>query len=74
MKVKLVAIIQPSNKGLAKNFSAYCPDMPGYIAHGRTEAKALATLQAALSDQIHTLKALGVEPPTHQCKIKILEI
>jgi predicted RNase H-like HicB family nuclease len=74
MKMKLVAIIQPTNKGLAKNYSAYCPDLPGCIAHAPTEEKALAALQSTLAHQVHTLGELGFEPPKHQCKVKVLEV
>jgi predicted RNase H-like HicB family nuclease len=74
MKIKLVAIIQPANRGLTTNYSAYCPDIPGCIAHGPTEEKALAALQSTLAHQVHTLEELGLEPPKHQCKVKVLEV
>jgi predicted RNase H-like HicB family nuclease len=74
MKMKLVAIIQPANRGLATNYSAYCPDIPGCIAHGSTEEKALAALQSTLAHQVHTLEELGAESPKHQCKVKVLEV
>ncbi|MGJ0485667.1 MAG: type II toxin-antitoxin system HicB family antitoxin [Methylomicrobium sp.] len=74
MKTTLLAIIQPINKGLAKSFSAYCPDIPGCMAHGPTEEKALEALQATLIHQLHTLKNLGLEPPATHCKIRILEV
>jgi predicted RNase H-like HicB family nuclease len=74
MKMKLLAIIQSTNKGLSKSYSAYCPDIPGCIAHGPTEEKALSALQATLSHQIQNLQELGLEPPAHQCKIKLLEV
>jgi predicted RNase H-like HicB family nuclease len=74
MKMKLFAIIQPTNKGLAKSFTAYCPDIPGCIAHGPTEEKALLALQTTLSHQIQNLEELGLDPPMHHCKVKILEV
>jgi predicted RNase H-like HicB family nuclease len=69
-----IAIIQASNRGLAKNYSAYCPDLPGCVAHGPTEEKALAALQAVLAEQIGHLEELGLEPPTRRCTVKILQI
>lgn len=72
--MKLLAIIQPTNKGLTKNFSAYSPDIPGCIANGSTEEKALEALKITITHQIQSLERLGLEPPKHYCKVKILEI
>jgi predicted RNase H-like HicB family nuclease len=72
--MKLLAIIQPIHKGLTKNFSAYSPDIPGCIANGPTEEKALEALKAIITHQIQSLEKLGLEPPTSYCKVKILEI
>ncbi|MBL1262920.1 type II toxin-antitoxin system HicB family antitoxin [Methylomicrobium sp. RS1] len=69
-----IAIIQLSNRGLAKNYSAYCPDLPGCVAHGATEEKALAALRSTLAQQIGRLGELGLEPPTPACTVKILQI
>jgi predicted RNase H-like HicB family nuclease len=69
-----IAIIQLSNRGLAKNYSAYCPDLPGCVAHGATEEKALAALQATLAQQIGRLGELGLEPPTPGCTVRVLQI
>ncbi|MGJ0514836.1 MAG: type II toxin-antitoxin system HicB family antitoxin [Methylomicrobium sp.] len=72
--MKLLAIIQPTHKGLTKNFSAYSPDIPGCIANGPTEEKALEALKAIITHQIQSLEKLGLEPPSSYCKVKILEI
>ncbi|WP_374088201.1 type II toxin-antitoxin system HicB family antitoxin [Methylomicrobium lacus] len=72
--MKFIAIIQASNKGLAKNYSAYCPDIPGCIAYGPTEEETLAALQAILAQQIGHLEKLGIEPPNHHCTVKIFEV
>jgi predicted RNase H-like HicB family nuclease len=69
-----IAIIQLSHRGLAKNYSAYCPDLPGCVAHGATEEKALAALQSTLAQQIGQLKELGLEPPMPGCTVKVLQI
>jgi predicted RNase H-like HicB family nuclease len=72
--MKLLAIIQPTHKGLTKSFSAYSPDIPGCIASGSTEEKALEALKATITHQIQSLERLGLEPPKHYCKVKILVI
>ncbi|MGJ0485693.1 MAG: type II toxin-antitoxin system HicB family antitoxin [Methylomicrobium sp.] len=72
--MKLLAIIQPTNKGLTKSFSAYSPDIPGCIANGATEEKALEALKSIITHQIQSLKRLGMDPPKHYSKVKVLEI
>lgn len=72
--MKLLAIIQPTNKGFTKSFSAYSPDIPGCIANGPTEEKALEALKSTITHQIQSLERLGMEPPKHYCKVKVLEI
>jgi predicted RNase H-like HicB family nuclease len=72
--MKLVAIIQPTYKGLTRSFSAYSPDIPGCIANGPTEEKALEALKATLTDQIKRLEDVGMQPPKNCCKIEILDI
>jgi predicted RNase H-like HicB family nuclease len=69
-----IAVIQLSNRGLAKNYSAYCPDLPGCVAHGSTEEKALAALKANLTQLIGHLGEFGLEPPTSACTVKVLQI
>jgi predicted RNase H-like HicB family nuclease len=72
--MKLVAIVQPTYQGLTKQFSAYSPDIPGCIAKGPTEKKALETLKAIITTQIQTLEGVGMEPPQNSCKVEILDI
>lgn len=72
--MKLVAIVQPTYQGLTKRFSAYSPDIPGCIANGPTEKKALEALKAMITNQINRLEEVGMEPPESSCKIELLEI
>jgi predicted RNase H-like HicB family nuclease len=73
-KMKLVAIVQPTYQGLTKRFSAYSPDIPGCIANGSTEKKAIEALRVMITHQINRLEEVGMEPPQSSCKIEILTI
>ncbi|MGZ8144929.1 MAG: type II toxin-antitoxin system HicB family antitoxin [Methylosarcina sp.] len=72
--MKLLAIVQPTYQGLTKRYSAYSPDVPGCIAKGSTEKKALEALKALITHQINQLEEVGIAPPRNSCKIEILEI
>jgi predicted RNase H-like HicB family nuclease len=72
--MRLVAIVQPTYKGLTKQFSAYCPDIPGCIAHDSTAEKALEALKATVTNQINNREELGLESIKNYSKIGILEI
>jgi predicted RNase H-like HicB family nuclease len=72
--MKLVAIVQPTYQGVTKRFSAYSPDMPGCIANGSTEKKALEALKAMITNQINRLEEVGMEPLQNSCKIELLDI
>jgi predicted RNase H-like HicB family nuclease len=72
--MRLVAVVQPTYKGLTKRFSAYCPDIPGCIAHEATAEKALEALKVTVTHQIHAREALGLESIKNYCKVELLEI
>lgn len=72
--MRLVAIVQPTYKGLTKRFSAYCPDIPGCIAHDSTAEKALEALKTTVTNQINSREELGLESIKNYSKIGILEI
>lgn len=74
MKTRFIASIQISRQGLEKNYSAYCPGLPCYIAHGATEEEALAALEATLAQQIGPLGEFGIEPPVSHCSIEMLQV
>ncbi|EIC30441.1 MULTISPECIES: type II toxin-antitoxin system HicB family antitoxin [Methylomicrobium] len=72
--MRLVAVVQPTYKGLTKRFSAYCPDIPGCIAHEATAEKALEALRATVTHQIHAREELGLKSIKNYCKVEVLEI
>jgi predicted RNase H-like HicB family nuclease len=72
--MKYVAIIQPTNRGFAKSFSAYSPDIPGCLANGPTEENAIEALKKAILYRIEKLEEVGLEVPKSCCKTEIIEI
>ena len=50
----------------ARNFSAYCPDIPGCIATGKTRAQTEKSMREALAFHIEFLREKGepVPPPS----------
>ncbi|MGJ0485686.1 MAG: type II toxin-antitoxin system HicB family antitoxin [Methylomicrobium sp.] len=72
--MKLAAIVQPSNRGLSTTYSAYCPDIPGCIAHGPTADKALEALKADITHQINSRKELALAPFKNLSQVQVLEV
>jgi predicted RNase H-like HicB family nuclease len=68
--MKYVAIIEPTNKG----FSAYSPDIPGYIAKGATEENAKEALKEAITYHIERLREVGLEIPRSYCRAETIDI
>jgi hypothetical protein len=73
-KMKLAAVIQPTYQGLTKRFSAYCPDIPGCIAHAPTADKALEDLKARVIYQIKSREELGLASIKNHSQVQVLEI
>ena len=48
---------------VAKNYSAYVPDLPGCVATGTTVAAVEAEIRAAIRFHIEGLRADGLEVP-----------
>lgn len=49
-----------------RNFSAFCPDLPGCVATGATRRQAEKNLREAISFHIEGLRADGLKiPPPH---------
>ena len=50
----------------ARNYSAYCPDIPGCIATGKTRAQTEKSMREALAFHIEFMRERGdfVPPPT----------
>jgi len=49
-----------------RNYSAYCPDLPGVIATGKTKKETIAQMQGAIQFYLEGLRKMSQEipPPT----------
>ncbi|WP_202052295.1 type II toxin-antitoxin system HicB family antitoxin [Methylomicrobium sp. RS1] len=72
--MKLAAVIQPTYQGLTKRFTAYCPDLPGCIAHAPTAEKAVEDLKARVTQQINSRKELGLTSIKNHSQVQVLEV
>jgi hypothetical protein len=72
--MKLAAVIQPTYQGLTKRFSAYCPDLPGCIAHAPTPEKAVEALRSRVVNQIKNREELGLASIRNHSQVQVLEI
>ena len=45
------------------NFSAFCPDLPGCVATGKTRAEASRNLREAITLHLNGLRQDGFKPP-----------
>lgn len=48
-----------------KNFSAFCPDLPGCVATGATKREVEKNIRAAIALHLEGLKEDGLPVPTH---------
>lgn len=48
------------------NFSAFCPDLPGCVATGKTRVEANKNLREAIALHLEGLREDGVKPPRPQ--------
>ncbi|MDE2143224.1 MAG: type II toxin-antitoxin system HicB family antitoxin [Elusimicrobia bacterium] len=46
-----------------KNYSAFCPDLPGCVATGKTRVEANRNLRQAIALHLEGLREDGVTPP-----------
>ena len=53
-----------------KNYSAYCPDLPGYIATGKTIDETIKNMKEAILFHIEGLKKDGISPPKPSKEVK----
>lgn len=58
----------------AKNYSAYCPDLPGCIATGRTKAEVLRRLKKAVGLHIEGLKQDNLQVPKPSTAVTYITI
>ncbi|MBI5595062.1 MAG: type II toxin-antitoxin system HicB family antitoxin [Elusimicrobia bacterium] len=48
-----------------RNFSAYCPDLPGCVATGATKRTVERNIRAAIALHLEGLKEEGISAPRH---------
>jgi predicted RNase H-like HicB family nuclease len=73
--MRLAAVVQPNrHQSLLKRFSAYCPDLPGCVAHAPTAEEALAALRERAAHQVNSREKQGLEPIKNQSQVYVLDI
>ena len=56
------------------NYSAYCPDLPGCIATGRTEEKTIQRMKEAIEFHIEGLREEKTSIPTPSTKAVSVDV
>ena len=56
------------------NLSAYCPDVPGCVATGKTERETLQHMKEALEFHLEGLRKIHIEIPKHRVAVREVEI
>ena len=56
------------------NYSAYCPDLPGCIATGKSIEDTLAHIKESIQFHIEGMKKEGFPIPRPSSKVKYIEI
>ena len=56
------------------NYSAYCPDVPGCVATGKTEEETLDRMKEALEFHLEGLREIDMEVPQHRAIVREVEI
>lgn len=57
-----------------RNFSAYCPELPGCIATGETEEETLENMKEAITLHLEGLKAEGLPCDTEGVSVRQVEV
>jgi predicted RNase H-like HicB family nuclease len=68
--MRYLVIIEESETG----YGAYCPDLDGCIATGKTLQEAEATMREAVEFHIETLKADGSDIPAPSSYVTYVEV
>jgi len=53
-----------------RNYSAFCPDMPGCVATGATRKEVVTNIREALSLHLEGLRQEGARAPKHSAEAK----
>jgi predicted RNase H-like HicB family nuclease len=56
------------------NYSAYCPDLPGCIATGRTEEETIQMMKEAIVFHIEGLREEKISVPTPSTKVVSVDV
>ena len=56
------------------NYSAYCPDLPGCVATGRTVEETMRRIKEAIRFHIEGMKKEGLTIPEPSTKVEYIEI
>jgi predicted RNase H-like HicB family nuclease len=57
-----------------RNYSAYCPDIPGVVAAGETEKETLELMKEAMEFHLDGLKEENLPIPKPTCRARSVEV
>ena len=73
--LKYTIIIEKARSGEAENnYSAYCPDIPGCVATGKTEQETLQRMKKAIEFHLEGLREINQPLPVTTCTIRQIEV
>ena len=56
------------------NYSAYCPDLPGCVATGKTEQETLERMKEAIGFHCEGLRESNMPIPDTKCSVREVEV
>ena len=56
------------------NFSAFCPDVPGCVATGKTETEVMERMKEALEFHLEGLREINVAIPERRAMMREIEV
>ncbi len=68
--LKYTVIIEKANK----NYSAYCPDLPGCVATGKTIEETVNRIKQAILFHIEGMKKEGLSIPEPSTRVEFIEV
>jgi predicted RNase H-like HicB family nuclease len=57
-----------------RNYSAYCPDLPGCVATGKTVKETLENIRSAVEFHLEGLKREGLLIPKPRTNVEYIEV
>lgn len=67
---KYVIIIEK----VARNYSAYCPDLPGCVAAAKTRFLTEKLMREAISLHLEAMREDGIEPPASSSSAAVVSV